>query len=539
MGDEGKDFIEKLYTEWNSKSVFQIVSDIKTINDTCVLLGTKAFLIDFKKLNLVEKLDFNNCMQAIEVIEELIMSGCMELGSKEHQHIVREFVKHICKPKLYNELICLLQKLGIKSHDLALLFDDIASELYSKDILEDIILAIAARKFEKVPELFEYDVFFNEYKNCLDAIELHISGLDLFTACNDEQLKTSIRSCPDIASLQSYVAELASKNKQLLERHINIYDLLKNRMPECATAFMENIRLIDVYVSSTLESAYEELDTQEVGDDNSNKKIYILDTCALINNPDIFLFFAEDEYVRIPTKVVDELGKIKDKRNFKYAADVSHTARKVSRDINDVYLIQFNQSNKIRFLIENADLSLLPLDLDPTVPDNQILSVALKYKGWDICIVSDDGVFNLAAKAQNIKAMKGAQFKKEHESYYKSAEQRQKEFLLAKEKDTFNKILKDSGLTADEVNEGKKIDVAIDNIAIRKIKLYAPEIDDKVISYLETNKIKTIGAFRKLTEKSVDMLPAKGPNVIIRNSLKRHVKDMDNIIEKVVKKISE
>lgn len=40
-----------------------------------------------------------------------------------------------------------------------------------------------------------------------------------------------------------------------------------------------------------------------------------MDTCALMHHPDLFLYFEDEEYVRIPTKVIDELGKIKDKRN--------------------------------------------------------------------------------------------------------------------------------------------------------------------------------------------------------------------------------
>lgn len=60
---------------------------------------------------------------------------------------------------------------------------------------------------------------------------------------------------------------------------------------------------------------------------NNGKKIYIVDTCALMHHPDLFLYFEDEEYVRIPTKVIDELGKIKDKRNKKYGAELSETAR--------------------------------------------------------------------------------------------------------------------------------------------------------------------------------------------------------------------
>ena len=71
-------------------------------------------------------------------------------------------------------------------------------------------------------------------------------------------------------------------------------------------------------------------------------------------------------------------------------------------------------------MIENAELDLLPEELDKNVSDNQILSVALKYSEWDTVIISDDGVFRLTSLAQNIKAITGEEFIKEHEVYKKS-----------------------------------------------------------------------------------------------------------------------
>ena len=67
----------------------------------------------------------------------------------------------------------------------------------------DILTAIADGIYTKIPELFEYDVFFNEYQECISAIELHVSGLHLFEQSSENELKVSVLSCPDIAALQS------------------------------------------------------------------------------------------------------------------------------------------------------------------------------------------------------------------------------------------------------------------------------------------------------------------------------------------------
>lgn len=535
MSNELGKGINALCNKWKAEGPDQFTEDIVKISKGCSILNTDMFNVDIQDLNLMDQIDFSDTTKAINSIEKIFGSGCIENGSDAHIAIAKEFIEKCEKPKIYNDLIILLQSIGIKSHDTALLFDDVVKHLYTKDIFEDILIAIASRKFDRLPEYFEYDSFFNEYKECLDSIELHISGLDLFASCNENQLKESIRVCPDLASLQSHVAELASKNGQLLDIKINVYDLLKNKMPECATVFMDNIKLINEYVSKAMETAYEELEEQDTKEDNTNKKIYIMDTCALIHNPDIFLYFADDEYVRIPTKVIDELGKIKDKRNLKYDGDASHAARIVAREINEIHMKQFNHTNKLRFLIENADVDLLPPDLDPKVPDNQILSVALKYKGWDTYIVSDDGVFNLAAKSQNIKPMKGEQFKAIHKSSYKSTEQRKREYLLTRAKEKINEKVEQSVSERNEQNEESLVDLAIDSLPVRDLKLYVLDFDDKVISYLESNKIKTIGDFRKLTVDKVNLMPAKGKQLVHRNTVIRRVQEIDAIIAKISK----
>lgn len=283
--------------------------------------------------------------------------------------------------------------------------------------------------------MFEYDAFFNKYKECVDLIELHVSGLKLFEKCGEANIQEAIAACLDISALQSYMSELRSMNAQLLDKKINVYDVLKKTAPNQASAYFDNMRMLERGIECSINAVYEQVEkkrTLAVAEaDVHKKKIYILDTCAIMHHPEIFLYFADDEYVRIPTKVIDELGKIKDKRNKKYDATTADTARIVTREIDRSYLQLFNRENRLRFMIENAALDLLPKDLDPTVPDNQILSVALKYKDWDTAIISDDGVFRLTSIVQKLETMKAEQFIKTHKETYKSLEDRVKEYNSA------------------------------------------------------------------------------------------------------------
>ena len=190
-------------------------------------------------------------------------------------------------------------------------------------------------------------------------------------------MEKSVRGCPDIAALQSYMAELRSKNTYLMTQKINVYTVLNKSMPEKAEAFIENMKAVEQYVNQIVNVEYDEvvadIDREKTEKNAVKKKIYILDTCALMHHPEIFMYFGDEEFIRIPTKVIDELGKIKDKRNKKYGTELADTARIIARDIDRIYLKMFNRKNKVRLMIENAAIDLLPKDLDPEVPDNQIL----------------------------------------------------------------------------------------------------------------------------------------------------------------------
>ena len=252
----------------------------------------------------------------------------------------------------------LLQALNITTHEDALLCDDTIGALYNKniikDIIKDIVIGIANGQFSPLPELFELDSFFNEYAHELKQVEIHISGLKMFDKMDTNKLHQSIVACPDIAGLQSCVAEILAKNAYLMTQEINIYDVIKDVDIDKAKAFYENMNEIEKGIEYKIQGIYHQV-TEETKIETvpvKKKKMYVLDTCALIHNPDLLLYFTDEEYVRIPTKVIDELGKIKDKRNHKYDAILSDTARILARNIETSYLKLFNPKTHFIMLIE-------------------------------------------------------------------------------------------------------------------------------------------------------------------------------------------
>lgn len=548
---------EALLQHWETA---ELTAELEKIHLGCIWMKTEMFQLDIFTEALIKKIDFENYESALKSIKAIMDTNCIQKNSESHRKMVEVLIEYVKVPTSYRDLFILLQSFGITTHEDALRFDDLISSLYTKTVMVDILTAIADGIYTKIPELFEYDVFFNEYQECISAIELHVSGLHLFEQSSENELKSAVLSCPDIAALQSYVSELRSKNEYLLKKQkINIDEVLKKTMPLKATAFVENIRLVEKYAKQAVNEMYEQTTTvvsEAEYKKNNGKKIYIVDTCALMHHPDLFLYFEDEEYVRIPTKVIDELGKIKDKRNKKYGAELSEIARMLAREIERTYLKVYNKNNKVRLMIENAAPELLPRELDPDVPDNQILSVALKYKNWDVFIISDDGVFRLAAMAQRIVAMNSEDFINQHKEHYKSLEERIKECnsetnteitskdiasdtepeeaserLADKIAKAVGNIILEPSVQSEEEDGSQEL--AIDDLPIRELKKYIPDFNEPVFSYLQSNQVKTVGAFRHLTESKVRNMPAKGKQMVYKNTVMRAVKQLDSIIAKI------
>lgn len=541
-----------LLAKWSDEEPQTAFGEIKKIQSVCNQLGTEMFDISGYVASLIERIDFTDSKNALSLVEKILTSDAVKAGSDLHKKMATQVMEKIAEPSDYSELLGILRVLGISSHDDALQYDAYVGNLYSKAVVKDIIVAIANNTYTKLPEFFELDVFFNDYAECIAQIENHVSGLRLFDKNEGTDILKSVMACPDLAALQSFVAELKAKNATLMARGINVYDVLRNNDIVKADSFATNMNAVEEALSIVLDEAYKEQETVPEKDTGENavekikKKIYIVDTCAMMHHPEIFLYFGDEEYVRVPTKVIDELGKIKDKRNLKYDTELSDTARNLAREIERSYVRIFNKTNKVRFLIENAALELLPRELDPNVPDNQILSVAMKYKDWDAYIISDDGVFRLTSLAQNIQPITSEDFIASHKDSFKSLNDRIKEYNATgsvpyQEISEANRS-RSSGSNPAQTQTGNPVHLAgshtependelsIDSLPLNELRKYVPNFGTQELSFLISNKVKTIGDFRKLTESRVSSMKAKGKQSIYRNTVASIVRRMDEII---------
>ena len=544
--------IELLKRRWGNKDVNAVTEDLQILAKICIELGTDMISMNAYGEELWDKFSYLETSAVLEKMSEIMLLGCISAGSETQRIIMRHILERTEAPKTYNELFVLLQSVGIRSHDDALLYDELVANLYTRDLIIDTLKVILEDKYTKLPELFELDVFFNDYVKAIKELEFLVSGLKMFEENDFAKIAEAIENCPDIALVQSYAAEIIAKNSELLSREVNVYSEMKNIAPKRAESFFNNIEFIKQTVLKMMQSETQKTGLVDGKTDKSSAgmsamKMFIVDTCALMHHPDLLLSFSDDEYVRIPTKVIDELGKIKDMRSPKYSPDLSRIAARLASDIEHKYLKLFNATSKMRLMIENAELDLLPEELDKRVPDNQILSVALKYKDWDTVIISDDGVFRLTTMAQKMKAITSDEFIEGHKIYRKSMERWVDRFeksggtlktdlVLAAGKTsqtaraTFEETNKADALGS--LDQMKFDDPGVDKLPIRELKKYlASDLTEPVFSLLQNNGIKTVGQFKELTTKDAQGLKAKGKQTILRNNVIRAIikfKEMQN-----------
>ena len=168
---------EALLQHWKTAELPEIIAELEKIHLGCIWMKTEMLQLDIFTEALIQKIDFEDYESALKSIKAIMDTNCIRKNSESHRKMVEILIEYVRVPTSYRDLFILLQSLGITTHEDALRFDDLISVLYTKTVMVDILTAIADGIYTKIPELFEYDVFFNEYQECISAIELHVSGL--------------------------------------------------------------------------------------------------------------------------------------------------------------------------------------------------------------------------------------------------------------------------------------------------------------------------------------------------------------------------
>lgn len=130
------------------------------------------------------------------------------------------------------------------------------------------------------------------------------------------------------------------------------------------------------------------------------ENIYIIDTNVFVNCPDIIKRIGKNYKIIVPSKVLEELDKLK----LKPSVDKTKL-NKAAKNINTAFVQHFSH-------MEDADTTLLPNGFDRTNPDCMILSVALKYKSQNPILLTSDVMLQSRASGLGITTLSLQEFLK-------------------------------------------------------------------------------------------------------------------------------
>ena len=244
------------------------------------------------------------------------------------------------------------------------------------------------------------------------------------------------------------------------------------------------------------------------------RAIYIFDTCAIMHRTDLLEFIGDDEIVRVPKVVLEELNKHKSNR---YDSEIAKNGQRAIKAIR-VY------KTSIRFDYEDSHPELISADYEDS-NDNRILSCAMRYKLYTnlpVYIITDDYDLLNKATSEHIDAITAQEFisQKIHEA--EEARRRQQEDIVVDETD------EDS--TSDEDNEEQKKQAIL---AFLQSKIATKHgMTQAEVDVLRNNGITKYGEFINLSEEELASYKAKNGLaftahfLVVQKKIRQHIEEI-------------
>lgn len=182
--------------------------------------------------------------------------------------------------------------------------------------------------------------------------------------------------------------------KELIPEEVRNY-LLKAKLgdgvfvgsqPKVISSGDVHVKVIDIIDLSRFETP-----RQRAVKSSTKRNIYIIDTNVFVNCPDVISKIDVKYMVVLSAKVIDELDKLKIKLDAIGKANVEKALRNINRAMD-----------KRNIKMELSDVALLPDDFNKKSPDNNILTVALKYQNDNPILLTSDNGLQVKAKGLGI-----------------------------------------------------------------------------------------------------------------------------------------
>lgn len=268
--------------------------------------------------------------------------------------------------------------------------------LYSKKSILDFIDRFTDENLFEIEEYTAVEQIILNMRRISLQVEDLLPDLDLYQTVSDEKYNELVLSHIDIIeSLYDQVRKWQDEEERFSNKIRDFSEVLVPDIP--FTNVKKNIDGLRNALATFFDDSFMRFN-----------KVYIVDTCTLMNEPGLISWFdGEKALLVIPMIVLDELDGLKNSDDEGKA----YRAREVIRNIRNYKAYDWLNTG------ESSHPELLSDDLDKNRNDNKILSIAIRYCAKKPILLTDDTSLGNIASANKIENMtlESYQAKKQHE----------------------------------------------------------------------------------------------------------------------------
>lgn len=342
----------------------------------------KCQTIEGAKNVIAEYAEINAFRQDESLFQRIMKLSIETVGEQDSLEDIWDFWKAISSAK--KAYINWVTKLGLQK------------KLYSKKSIMTFINKFTDENIFEIEEYTAVEQIILSMRRISLQIENMLPELNLYKTVSEEKYNELVLSHIDIIeNLYDQSRKWQDEEERFNNKIIELEEILTTDTP------FDNVRKNISGLRNALATFF---------DDSFMRfnKVYIVDTCTLMNEPSLISWFdGEKALLVIPMIVLDELDGLKSDEDEEKA----FKAREVIRNISNYKAYDWLSTS------ESSHPELLSGDLDKERNDNKILSIAIRYCAKKPILLTDDINLGNIASANKIENMtlEAYQAMKQHE----------------------------------------------------------------------------------------------------------------------------
>lgn len=373
---------------FNEKSRGYYGMNVISAADKERILVNKAYIVEqCKNINdakevISEYAEINAFRQDESLFQKIMKIAIEHVGEQDSLEDIWDFWQAITSAK--KAYINWVTKLGLHKH------------LYSKRTILEFIGRFTDENLFEIEEYTAVEQIILNMRRISLQVEGLVPELNLYETVSQEKYNELVLAHMDaIDVLYDQVKKWQDEEERFTNKVIDLSEVLEPDTP--FTNVKKNMDGLRNALATFFDDSFMRFN-----------KVYIVDTCTLMNEPGLISWFdGEKALLVVPMIVLDELDSLKTSDDEEKA----YRAREVIRNISNYKAYDWLNTG------ESSHPELLSDDLDKERNDNKILSVAIRYCAKKPILLTDDTNLGNIATANKIENMtlESYQAMKQHE----------------------------------------------------------------------------------------------------------------------------